>query len=238
MGLNCLFYYERKTPLIEQLTGGERLTMTEDLQHLLNKIRTEAVDEAEQQAADLIGQAEQKAAVIVQEARKQAEQHMKDAEQDAARFETRSQESIRQAARDVLISLRQEIDKELGALVKSMVNAALEPAPLTDLLGKAVEAYLASTTQDSLEVVLSPADHKTLADTFMKSFGDKVKGGLILGADAGILKGFHISASGEEGYHDFSNEALADALSSFLRPHLAEVVKRAAQPESAENPAE
>ena len=202
--------------------------MTEDLQHLLEKIKTEAVDQAESRSAELIAQAEKKAASIIQEAREQAERSLAQAEQDAQQFETRSRESISQAARDVLISLRQEIEKELGALVKATVDSNLEAAPLTDLLGKAVESYLSSGGSGGLEVVLSPGDQQALADTFMKSFGKKLSDGIEIGSDTGILKGFRISAGGEEGYHDFSSEALAEALASFLRPHLAEAVRGAA----------
>ena len=205
--------------------------MSEDLQHLLTKIKTEAVDQAEQQAADIVGQAEKKAAALVQEAKEQALRHMEKAEKDSVQFENRSTQSIQQAARDVLISLRQEIEKALGNLVRATVDKSLEPAPLADLLGKAVQAYLTQgQVEGGLEVVLSPSDQKALAASFKKQFGDQLKGGLEIGSDEGLLKGFRITTGKEDGYHDFSDEALTEALAHFLRPHLAEAV-RTASPE-------
>ena len=47
-----------------------------------------------------------------------------------------------------------------------------------------------------------------------------------------IFKGFKVSFVDDHVYHDFTKEAIAESLTNFLRPQLAEIVHRVAQEES------
>jgi V/A-type H+-transporting ATPase subunit E len=53
--------------------------------------------------------------------------------------------------------------------------------------------------------------------------------GLELHVDNEILKGFRVSFADDHAYLDFTNEAIADSLTAFLRPKLAEIVSRVAK---------
>ena len=47
--------------------------------------------------------------------------------------------------------------------------------------------------------------------------------------DKGIFKGFRVGRKGGQVFHDFTQEAIADSLATFLRPELGEIVKQAAR---------
>jgi V/A-type H+-transporting ATPase subunit E len=58
--------------------------------------------------------------------------------------------------------------------------------------------------------------------------------GLELHVDNEILKGFKVSFADDHVYLDFTQEAIAEALTTFLRPKLAEIVGRVAKGEAKE----
>ena len=45
-------------------------------------------------------------------------------------------------------------------------------------------------------------------------------------ADDSIISGFKVSLKGDNVQHDFSGEAITEAMCRLLRPHLAEIVKQ------------
>ena len=77
--------------------------MAEELQHLIDRIRAEAIERAEAEAARILAQAREKAAAEVREAERRAREIIAKAERDAAVFAERAQRSLEQAARDLLI---------------------------------------------------------------------------------------------------------------------------------------
>jgi V/A-type H+-transporting ATPase subunit E len=79
-----------------------------------------------------------------------------------------------------------------------------------------------------MEILVSPEDHQTLIKTFADLYRQKMISGLNLKADNDVLKGFKVSFKDDHVYLDFTNEAVAEALSQLLRPHLSEIVKQVA----------
>ena len=69
--------------------------MSEELQGLLNKIQAEGLEKAENERARLVA-----------EAKAQADKIRKDAETDAAASRKKAEDALKQAARDVVISLK------------------------------------------------------------------------------------------------------------------------------------
>ena len=82
-------------------------------------------------------------------------------------------------------------------------------------------------------VLISEADQKELVKFFVDKYREKMVRGIELHVDNEILKGFKVSFADDHVYLDFTQEAISDALTTFLRPKLAEIVSRVAK-ESAE----
>ncbi|MBU0679411.1 MAG: ATPase [Verrucomicrobia bacterium] len=204
--------------------------MAEELQHLIDKIQTEAVDKADRQAAEIVSQAKEKAASIVSEAESKAADYLKKAEKDAEAFTQRSAKTLEQAARDLLITVGQGVENILSDIVADEAGKTLDADGLKDMIGSMIEAYIEKgDSGGGLDVLLSEADQKKLVKYFKDKYATKLKGGLELHAGKDILSGFQVSFKEGKVYHDFTGEAIAEALSAFLRPHLSEIVHRVAQ---------
>ena len=57
----------------------------------------------------------------------------------------------------------------------------------------------------------------------------KFSDGVDIKTENSAFQGFRVSFSENNVYHDFSAEAIAEAVSAFLRPQLAEIVRSAVQ---------
>ena len=204
--------------------------MSDELQHLIERIQKEAVEAAEQQAAQIVAQAKDKAAQQIREAEEQARARLTQADKEAAAFAERSQRTLEQAARDLLISVGQGVQKILDDIVEESVDQALRPELLERMLVTLLEAYVGRRGEESrVEVLVSPNDQQELVRFFADQYRQRLLHGVELHADNEIFRGFKVSFADGHAYHDFTREAIAEALANFLRPHLAQIVNRVAQ---------
>ncbi|MBW7908573.1 MAG: ATPase [Kiritimatiellae bacterium] len=204
--------------------------MAEELQHLIERIQKEAVDTGERQAAELVSNAKKQAAALIAEAEKQAQARLEKADRDAQQYTERSLQTLKQAARDVLITVGQGVENVVGSLASDAASAALDEATVQQMLVKLAEGYAGRTDRErSIEMLVSKADQQKLINFFQAKYQERLQTGLTIRGDERVLKGFKISMDGGRVSHDFTPEAIAEALSNFLRPHLAEVVNRVAR---------
>lgn len=204
--------------------------MAEELQHLIERIQREAVDTGERQAAEVVARAKQQAAEIVAEAEKKAKSHLEKAGREAEQFTERSQQTLRQASRDLLITIGQGVEDIVGSLAADAADASLNNETVQSMLAKLVETYWARPDREHrIEVMVSKQDQDKLIAFFKSKYQEKLQQGLEIKGDEQILKGFKVRLANGRVEHDFTKDAIAGALSSFLRPHLAEIVYKAAR---------
>lgn len=203
--------------------------MTEELQGLLDRIRSEGVERAEAEAARIIAQAEARAVGIVAEAEEQAAALRRSAEADAVAAAERGQTALEQAGRDFLLSLEKSVEAVLRETLCETVAEALTPGVMTEILVRLADAYAAHDMNESrVDVLLSPEDRDAVGAIVLEKYRDLVRQGLTLRPDERVDGGFKVSFVDYHLYHDFSAEALAEALAPVLKPPLCDIVKRAA----------
>ena len=203
--------------------------MAEELQHLIERIRKEGVESGEKAAESLVAEAKQKAAKIVADAQKQAKDLVAKAETDSAAFAERGQATLRQAARDLLISVGGAIGKVVGGIVEAKVGAALTPDLMAQMLLKLAEAYAKDGGAGGMVAMLGEADAAAVKAAFAKEYQNKLAAGIQIESRKEIFKGFHAAQKDGQVFHDFTKEAIAESLANFLRPELAQIVKKAAE---------
>lgn len=202
--------------------------MAEELQHLIDRIRKEGVESGEQAADALVAEAKQKAVKIVADAQKQAKDMVAKAEADAVAFAERGKKTLEQAARDLLISIGGSVGNVVGGIVDAKVGAALTPELVGQMLLKLAEAYAKDGGAGGMVAMLGEADAAAVKAYFAKEYQNKLAAGIQIESAKEIFKGFRVGAKGGQVFHDFTKEAIAESLSSFLRPELADIVKKAA----------
>jgi V/A-type H+/Na+-transporting ATPase subunit E len=207
--------------------------MAEELQHLIDRIQKDAVEAAEKQSTQVLAQAKEKAAAVVKEAEEKARAFLARAEKDAEAFTERSTRTLEQAARDLLISVGQGVENILADVVGDSVEKALRPEVLEQMLVKMAEAYASHQGDEGrINLLISPQDQQALVKYFAEQYKQRLVHGVELHVDSGIFKGFKVSFVNSRAYHDFTKEAIAEALVNFLRPQLSEIVHRVAREES------
>lgn len=200
--------------------------MAEQLQHLIDRIRQEGVENGEKTAEALVAEAKKKAAAIVAEAQKKAQEATAKAEADAKAFAERGRQTLQQAARDLLISIGGSVGRVVSGVVDAKVGAALTPETVGQMLVKLAASY---GSAENLTVALGEADAAALKGGVSKEVNDMLAKGLQIESDREIFKGFRLGTKGGQVFHDFTKEAIAESLANFLRPDLADVVKKAAK---------
>ncbi|MGD9782499.1 MAG: ATPase [Kiritimatiellia bacterium] len=203
--------------------------MAEELQHLIERIRKEGVESGEKAADSLVAEAKKKAAAIVAEAQKQAKDMVAKAEADSAAFAERGKATLRQSARDLLISIGGSVGDVVAGIVDAKVGAALTPDLMAQMLLKLAEAYARDGAEGGIVAMLGEADAAAVKAAFAKEYQSKLAAGIQIESSKEIFKGFRVGAKGGQVFHDFTKEAIADSLSNFLRPELAQIVKKAAE---------
>lgn len=202
--------------------------MAEELQHLIDRIRKEGVESGQKTADELVADAKKKASEIVAGAKKEAAEIREKAEADAAAFAERGKKTLEQAARDLLLTIGGSVGKVIAGMVDAKVGAALTPETMGQMLVKLAEAYGRNGGEGGMVALLSEADAAALKAGFAKEYADKLAAGnLQIESDKGIFKGFCVGTRGGQVMHDFTKDAIAEGLAAFLRPELADVVKKA-----------
>ena len=83
------------------------------LQELIDRIKKEGVEAAEVQADEILESAKVEAEKIISDAKAKAEKIMSDAKTENERIVKSGEDAIRQACRNLLISFRESVSKEV-----------------------------------------------------------------------------------------------------------------------------
>ena len=176
-----------------------------------------------------MAEAKKKAAAIVADAEKKAKDMVAKAETDASAFAVRGKQTLEQAARDLLISIGGAVGNVVSGIVDADVGAALTPDLVSQMLLKLSESYKQDGGNDDLVAMPGEADAKAVKEFFAKEYQDKLATGIQIESDKEVFKGFRVGVKDGQVFHDFTKEAIAESLSNFLRPQLAEIVKKASE---------
>lgn len=196
------------------------------LQELIDKIKKDGVEVAENEAEAILEKAKAEAEQIVADAKAQADKIMLNAKTENERMVKSSEDAIRQAGRNLLISFRESVARELHAVTSEKVSAAYASDAFVDLIIKVVEAW-AEKPDEELSVVLNRADLESLEEALLSGLKSKMLSGVTLKANDNFDGGFRIAVNEGKAYYDYSTEAVVEMLSSYLSPRVTELLKEA-----------
>ena len=203
--------------------------MDVQLQELIDKIKKDGVATAENDAKKIIDEAEKKAQSIVKAAEEKADNIIKNAKSETQRMEKASEDAIAQAGRNLIISFRDGINKELSAIIAEETEKAYDKDMLAKLIPETVKAWAKDTSCDDLTVLLSEKDLKALEKNLGAALKDKIGKGVELKADSSLNAGFRIGTKDGSAFYDFSADEVAKLFASYLNPKTTEIMKKAAQ---------
>ncbi|MCL1994200.1 MAG: V-type ATP synthase subunit E [Spirochaetes bacterium] len=194
------------------------------VQELIDKIKREGIEAASQEVARIKQEAEAEARQIVEAAKKEAENIVTNGKNDADRLEKAGIAALEQASRNLILAFKGEVQSLLDKIVETQVSAAYKDDVLKTALPDLLKAW-AGKGDGQLTLLLSEGELSKLEGFFKQSLAEELKKGVELKPSRSLATGFHISTKDGSVYYDFSAEAVAELLSAYLNPRLAEILK-------------
>ncbi len=187
----------------------------EELQSILEKINREGVEKAEAEAKRIVDAAKAEADAIVRDAAASAAKAKADADREAADAKKRGEETLRQAARDVVIGIGDAVTALLENLLARDVDKALaDDATATALVADAIKD-LAGPGEIAAGERLAAVLRAQLA----------AKDGFTVVTDEATGTGFSVRLDGGRVEHAFTGAVIAEELAKRLRPELAKLLR-------------
>ena len=198
--------------------------MSEELKGLIEKIQIEGVQAAEEKAKTIIDEARRQAAAILERANRDAQKLIQEANERIAKSEETSRLALKQAGRDTMISLKQEINSLLDKIMRASIQEALKPQELGKIIAGLIKEISYKHTE-GVEITLKKEDIERIDKGFLNELKDEIKKGVVLKPSDEISAGFLISFDSGKSHFDFTDKAMADYLANYLRPKLQEILK-------------
>ena len=197
------------------------------LQALIDQIKKDGVDAAVTEAEAVLNAAKAEAEKIISDAKADAEKILINAKNENDKMVKSSEDAIRQAGRNLLISFRESVAKEANAIIAGNVTAAYSAEGLTQLVMKAVEGWAAKPDAEDITVILNRDDLKSLEDILLAGLKEKMIEGVTFKANDNFDGGFRIAVNNGGAYYDYSAEAVVEMLSGYLSPKVTALLKEA-----------
>jgi len=199
--------------------------MADELQALLDRIDEEGLKKAEAKQTALLTQAQKEAEAILAEAREQAAKIVSEAGREAGLLEQKSEQALRQSARDVLLGVRSELAERVQQAVRGLLKETIDVQGMTAIIAQLCTAFLSSQgEQGDLEVLLNAEQFAALQSAVKAQLASELQSRCILTPSKSITGGFKLVFSGNDVMYDFSEQALAEAIASHLSPRIAGII--------------
>lgn len=201
--------------------------MQTKLQELTEKIYSEGVEKANEEAKKIEAEAKKKADDMLERARSEADKIRKEAEKEAEDLKKNSLNELQLAARQAISDIKQKVASLIEyKAIKPEVKGAFKDVEFTkDIIETLVKNWDPKSNEAVELSVLLPDEKKKEFEEFFKTkaqdilgkgieieFSDSVKGGFKIGPkDGGFLISF-----GEDDFENF--------FKAYLRPRLIEIL--------------
>lgn len=198
--------------------------MAEDIRGLIEKIQEEGIKAGEDKASQIESQARDAAQDIIGKAKSEAQEIIAQAQEKAAKTEESTKTLLKQAGRDLILSLKKEIDSLLNKIIVSEVRQALTADEIIKIITALIKDY-AKKDKEEIIISLKKADFEKLEKGFLTKLKEETKKAIVLKPLEDINGGFIISFDAGKSHFDFTDKALAEYISLYLKPQLREILE-------------
>ena len=194
------------------------------LQELIDQIKKDGVKVAEAEADSILSAAKAEAEKIVADAQAQADRILANAKSENDRMVKSSEDAIRQAGRNLLISFRESVSRELNAILNEHVAAVYSSDDLAQIIVNVVENWSKQPDAERIDVILNSDRLQSLEAAVLAGLREKMLNGITLKASDSFDGGFRILANNGSAYYDYSTEEVVGMLSNYLSPKVTELL--------------
>ncbi len=199
--------------------------MADELQALLDKITEQELQKADAEKGRILSQAREEAEATVRKAQEEAKSIVENARREAAILQQKGEEALRQASRDVLLSLRSELEKRVKQAAEELLNANMQPATIADIVSKLVVNFVkADGSSDDIQILLNQEDIAAVEAALKATLADNLRAKCTLAPSNAVSGGFKLVFKESGVVYDFTDKALADTVAAGLGGKIASVI--------------
>jgi V/A-type H+-transporting ATPase subunit E len=121
---------------------------------------------------------------------------------------------VQQAGRDVMLSLKKQINDQFTRILEQQVTATFSSKDLITLIVSVVSSGL--VTPEDTVIEISEKQKKQLTESLKSELAKELQSGLSLRVVPSVDVGFRLTAKDGSSYYDFSSEEVVRLLSPFL----------------------
>lgn len=195
--------------------------MDVNLENLIEKVRTDAVDQGQQEADQIIANANAEAEKIIADAKSEAARIVDEGRKEADQLQANAEQALRQAARDAELLLKERLSELFDRVFKRQVGAAMTPETLSGIIQQLVTDW---AEKGEVEVAVSEEDKEGLEALLFAGLHEDLKESVTIRVSNAITKGFRFELQGGSMYYDFTDETIAETLRAFVNPGLQAVL--------------
>ena len=198
--------------------------MAEELQGILDRINADGIAKADAERNEIITKAKAEAARIIADAKAEAESLKSNAQNEVAAYKKRAENALKQAARDIKIALKGELERRINKAVENASAAALAPDFMAQLIKEAAVKFI-SSPEDELSVVCAVKDIEGLNSALKGALADSLKKEPEVLGDGAIRGGVEISVRNGEFFIDFTTDAINDLFAAYAGKLVEDIVR-------------
>ncbi|MBT8270433.1 MAG: hypothetical protein KJO25_00165 [Bacteroidia bacterium] len=180
------------------------------LDELIAKVKSEAIDSAEKESHRIIEEAKQNAQQLLRNVEAEKDQLLNDAQSEADAILNKGKIALQQAARDVHISVKNDLLKVFRSVLETEVAASFTPELYTSVIKKIIDTLGGNTNitlPDKMEDQLIDAIRTKVAQPG-KNIG--------ISKDEQLFSGLSITKTDEGWSYDITAEEVSELISQNL----------------------
>jgi V/A-type H+-transporting ATPase subunit E len=208
---------------------SELINTESSVQALIDRIRDQGVQSANQEAARILAEAEAKASQLLADAQKQVEQLRAKATADIEAEQAAAQEALKLSARDTVTRLKNLVSTAFETFVRRLVTTATQDRELMKnlilvLAGHSADEFI---KDKQIQILLSDAILTGQSDPKLRELGkqtilslssDMLREGVELIPSSNVEGGAKVRLVGEQLEIDLTDKAITKLLAGQLLP--------------------
>ncbi len=197
--------------------------MAQQIQQLIDQIKSEGIDQAQQQALTIENDAKVRAAQIIKDAEGQADNIVAKAQAQAKQIQESASTALKQVGRDSVLNVRREITSLLNQTITKHLQNTLTPEATRVIIENLLKDLSAKGA--NAQLTLSPSDLSVLREGVLAKWQEALKNGIVVKASESVNKGLLISFDHGKSAFDFTDSGLTEYIASLLNEELANILR-------------
>ena len=193
--------------------------MEQQIQDLIASIKKDGIESATNESKKILEEARKEAERIVSEAKKERDKIIADGKKTIEIERESSISSVKQAARDVSLTLRKNLEDKFKKILGQKVSSSLDEKVIAEAIVAVVKGEC-----NGCDVEVSKEMVDKVNAVLTSQFAQELEKGVTLRSSSSVSGGFKVYSKDGSAYIDLSDEEITKLLYPYLSSSLKEII--------------